>query len=207
MKLIKAEEIIFHFFIFSILTIVGIQTHEISHYIVADILKFKPLLHHSSVSFQFIEMKNNKDYQFNELLIIIAGPLQTIFTGIFGFIMLSYRRQYRLESKFTKLDWFAVFLTLFLLRQVFNLMTSLIKSVKISGVYFGGDEAKISEKLGIFHGTFGIITGTTALIICSITFFYFIPKTKRLNLILGATFGSIISYYLWSFYIGEIVLP
>ena len=192
--------------IFIFLTIIGTQTHEWGHYLVAKSFNFNPILHYDKVSYTF-EKENAKYNQIKVLLITIAGPLETITVGFFGFFFLIKRRKNRQLKRFNFLDWLAVFLSLFWLRQVFNFSSSLIRSVITGELRFGGDEAKISKMLNTYSGTFGIITGAIGIIISYYVIFKFLKNTDRYNLLIGGFLGSIIGYIVWFQILGKIILP
>lgn len=64
--------------------------------------------------------KSNKS-----LYVTIGGPSQTILTGILGLIILFIRRKAIQNEGLKIIDWLAVFLGLFWLRELFNLVHSL----------------------------------------------------------------------------------
>jgi hypothetical protein len=195
------------FIIFFVLTIVGIITHELSHYLFAENLKFKPKFHHSSISFQIKEDLDNPKYLEKELIILIAGPAFTMLTGTFGLLFLLNSKSRKKSIPFNIADWLGLFLSLFWLRQVFNVLNYLLKSIIKGELYFSGDESKISNALNLYPGTVGILTGGLGVFICSHTIFYLLPKFYRNDLILGGFFGSILSFIIWTNFIGKIILP
>ena len=71
-----------------------------------------------------------------------------------------FRRKIIKHDRLSFLDWIAVFLSLFWLREVFNLtMSVLIGIFNANTDYFGGDEAIISEMLELPAGIIPIILG------------------------------------------------
>ena len=59
------------------------------------------------------------------LLVTVGGPLQTTLTGTIGLLILLWRRKSIYKNGLKVLDWLAIFLSLFWLREIFNLVTSI----------------------------------------------------------------------------------
>ncbi|MGX1023375.1 hypothetical protein [Psychroflexus sp. MBR-150] len=144
----------------------------------------------------------------SSLYISIDGPMQTIFTGIIGLIVLILRRKSILLNGFKILDWIAVFLGLFWLREIFNLVTSIGEEIiSPNGNWFGGDEYYISKELHLWSGTIPIILGLLGLIVSVYIVFIIVPKKLRLTFILSGLLGGITGYILWINTIGMKILP
>ncbi|MDR6968997.1 hypothetical protein J2X31_003023 [Flavobacterium arsenatis] len=190
--------------IFILLTIIGTVSHECGHFFVAKRLGFNPTLHHSNVSFD-VEIENSPAFLVKELSILLAGPIQTISTGMIGFVLILIRR--RNNDHFKLIDWVATFLSLFWLRQCFNLTMSFVNALITCEFSFYGDEAKISEMLNLHSATIGIITGLLGCIICSFVVFSFVPIRFRYNLIIGGIIGSLLGLYVWTGFLGKFMLP
>lgn len=203
-NVLKLKEIIG--FIFMLLTVLGTQTHEWGHYIVAKKFDFNPTLHYARVSLG-IEQEQSDDFFRKELLFRIAGPLQTIITGIFGLTILFFRRKIRKSTQFSIIDWIGVFLSLFWLRQCLNLIVSVVKTIIKNKISFGGDEGKVSRMLGLYPGTIGILLGSLGLMICSYVILVILPKENRYNLVVGGILGSLFGFIVWFGFIGKIILP
>lgn len=193
--------------IFFFLTITGTQTHEWAHYLVADYFNFNPILHYSSVSYKLELNQQVNDLKIKKFLFTLAGPLQTMVTGSVGLAIILFRRKRTSLNQFRLSEWFTIFLSLFWLRQVFNLITNLIKIVLTQRISFGGDEAKLSRMLNISEGIIGFATGIIGFIICLYVVFGVVTKEKRASLIFGGFIGSLISFGVWNFYLGKIILP
>ncbi len=170
MKFIIDKKLLLIFsFSFVLFTIIGTISHEYGHIVVAKSLGYKTTLHFASMEWDRSgdiraitklidennnpiknkkELENNKQYykivqkyKYNSLLIFIGGPIQTSITGLAGLLILYYRRKKRAEIGFKFIDWLAVFLALFWLRPVFNLVMSVTSGMfSPKGYYFGGDE-------------------------------------------------------------------
>lgn len=216
-------------------TVIGTVTHEFGHILVAKFLGYETTLHYSSMNYDRgdgkaelipiyteyrYEIENDlqfprkeeyesiirKIYLTDPLLIKMGGPFQTILTGIIGLLILYFRKDKMRKNGFKLFDWIAVFLSLFWLREVFNLVMSIFSGI-FDGSYFGGDEAKISRILEIPIGTIPIILGVLGLLVSLYIVFKVIPKVKRFNFILGGLIGGISGYILWMNIIGPRVLP
>ncbi|MCF8371254.1 MAG: hypothetical protein K9H64_06515 [Bacteroidales bacterium] len=216
-------------------TVIGTVTHEFGHIVVAKFLGYETTLHYSSMSYDKVdrnaelipiyteyryEIENDlqfprkkeyesiikKIYLTDPLLIKMGGPFQTILTGLIGLLMLYFRKEKIKKNGFKLFDWIAVFLSLFWLREVFNLVMSISSGI-FDGSYFGGDEAKISKILEIPTGTIPIILGVLGLLVSLYIVFKVIPKEKRFDFIIAGFIGGISGYILWMNIIGPRILP
>ncbi|MEM6720675.1 MAG: hypothetical protein AAF611_15205 [Bacteroidota bacterium] len=133
--------------------------------------------------------------------VTLGGPIQTILTAFIGLFILAYRGTNRQED-FKWLDWLAVFMSLFILREVFNTVMA-AGSYLINGIeYFGGDEFRISLYLGFNQWTIPIMTAILGAIIASFVIFMIVPKRHRFTFILAGFTGSIIGFIAWFEYLG-----
>lgn len=220
---------------FVIFTVIGTLSHEYGHVVVAKFLGYQTELHYGSMSYYNDEenqigeiyirnkssIENEKPYPEKELfeklvqksendrvLVTIGGATQTILTGTIGFVFLLFRRKKIHQNGIKIIDWLNVFLSLFWLREVFNLTMS-ISSAILNGTknYFGGDEKKIALMLEIPKGTIAIPLGIIGFLISLFVIFKIIPSEKRLNFIFGGFFGGILGFVLWLRILGPIVMP
>jgi len=144
----------------------------------------------------------------NSIFITIGGPLQTILTGTIGLLILIIRKKSIQYNGLKLLDWTAVFLSLFWLREVFNLITSIGgEIISPKGRWFGGDEFYISQYLNIWSGTISIILGIIGFVISVFVVFKIIPDKIRLTFILSGFIGGILGFIMWMFIIGPKLLP
>lgn len=201
-------QISFFIIVFFLLTIIGTLSHEIAHYIVAKHLGLYPILHYGNVTFgnqiQLLHFDDELNRRF--FLCSIAGPLQTIITGLIGFTILIVRNRVRIKT-FSKIDFIATFLSLFWLRECFNLITIIISSIFNKTVALNGDEIYISNYLGFNPFFFNLTLGIMGAIICFVTVFKLLPTKYRLNIIIGSLFGTCIGFVIWFYFLGKIVLP
>ena len=144
----------------------------------------------------------------NDLFITIGGTLQTTLTGTIGLLILIWRRKIICKKGMRTLDWLVVFLSLFWLREVFNLVTSIGgELISPNGTWFGGDELYISRDLNLWSGTIPIILATIGTVIAIYVVFKIIPKKIRLTFILSGFVRAIMGFILWMHIIGPKILP
>lgn len=202
---------------FILFTIVGTISHEYGHIFVAKRLGYETKLHYGSTSwfkgYNLIE-KENQNYnesrekgQNDEFLITIGGPVQTISVGILGLAIVIIRKnRIRKNQKLNITDWVGIFLTLFWLRELFNLVRSII-----SGSFQRGgnlsDEAKISLYLNLPIETIPILSGLIGLLIVCYIVFSIIPKSICFTFILGGLTGGMCGFIFWFYYLGPNILP
>ncbi len=220
---------------FIVFTAIGTVTHEYGHILVAKYFEYETTLHYGSMNYKselnekLFEIYNqnktailNDEYfhqkdeydnaiktiQSKGLWITIGGPLQSILTGLLGLIILLIRKD-QIKTFGPKItDWLVIFLSLFWLREVFNLVT-IVGSAIISpkGDFFGGDEKYISLGLNLWEGTVPIILGIVGLIISLFVIFKIIPYRIRFTFILSGLLGGILGFILWMNILGPIILP
>jgi len=218
---------------FIICTVVGTISHEFGHIIVAKTLGYETELHYGSMNWnetirmeelktlylkneaQLLNNQNTENHQgFNQLkrkiqrdnfIIGLGGPLQTWLSSIFGLFLLIYWKR---SEPIRLTTWLGIFLTLFSLRFIFNLLQgAIIALLSRDGNYFGGDELKIDNYLHLKEGSTGIVFAAVATIICFWLIFKFLPKHLRLTFILSGLVGSALGYYLWFILFGPLLLP
>ena len=144
----------------------------------------------------------------NGLYVTLGGPLQTMLTGIIGLLILFLRKEFIYKNGMKLLDWLAVFLSLFWLREVFNLVTSIGgELMSPNGTWFGGDELHISQGLNLWNGTIPIALATIGLTISLYVIFRILPNKIRLTFILSGFIGGISGFILWMNIIGPKLLP
>ncbi len=231
-KIIK--EIFIYTYVFILFTVIGTVTHEYAHYLAAKYFGADAKIYHSYMIYNFEKTYSrldsilaNFDYEISirndspevqeyfelsetlhkaPLFISIAGPFQTILFGTIGLIVLNIKRKKITCNGMKLIDWIAVYFGLFWLREIFNLIISLLFylfSFKKSP--YGGDEAKISAMLDLPIGTVPIILGFIGLIVSIYIIFFILPKEKRIRFIIGGLIGGISGFILWMDYLGPIV--
>ncbi|MGB1241760.1 MAG: hypothetical protein ACPG49_04520 [Chitinophagales bacterium] len=216
-------------------TIIGILSHEYGHIFVAQKLGYTTKLHYGSMSWYEsdrertleiyreykTEIKSQLDFPKQEeweslksknladrLKITLGGVLQTIVTGTLGLLFLIFRYHKIKEYGLKVIDWLGVFLSLFWLREIFNLLLGIGgEIVNPDGSFFGGDEAKISSILNLPAGTLSIILGTIGLIVSLFVVFKIVDKELQTTFILSGLLGGISGFVLWMMVLGPRILP
>jgi len=237
MKLtIEIKHVIFITLGFILFTIIGTVSHEFGHVIVAKSLDYDTTLHYGSMNYDDSHFKKRivKIYTENKteiekgssfqdkaeyekgveklttdiLLVRIGGPLQTIITGVIGLLIIYCRRKKIKEFGLKLLDWLAIFLSLFWLREVFNLIMSVTSEfINPKGSYFGGDEKLISELLNLWSGTVSLVLGVIGFGISVFIVFKIVPKHIRLTFVIAGFIGGISGFILWMHFLGPKILP
>ncbi|AXG71565.1 hypothetical protein KORDIASMS9_03822 [Kordia sp. SMS9] len=137
----------------------------------------------------------------DDFYITLGGPIQTILTSFFGLFILAYRNVNKQEN-FKLTDWLAVFLSLFILREVFNTVMAGGTYLLKGSTFFSGDEFRISTYLGLNQWTIPIMTAILGAIIASFVIFMIVPKKYRITFILAGFVGSIVGFILWFEFLG-----
>jgi hypothetical protein len=223
------------YFGFIISTIIGTVSHELGHYAVAKSLgysssvsyaystwdddKTRPFLD-SVFSKYYLQIKSNLEFPEKEKFkriqrkqnkddfwIILGGPFQTVLTGTIGFILLLSQRKLRNTNGLKLIHWVLIFLSLFWLRQLANLVTWIIEYFIHGSFSSRGDEIRLAASLGFAKSTIAVPTALIGLAILSYIIFKIIPKSKRLTFITAGLFGGISGYFLWLFWLGPIIIP
>lgn len=220
---------------FIFFTVFGTISHEYGHIVVAKYFGYATTLNYRSMHYhsdlrsklsqitgenygaikQSEHFDQKEEYErilkrvnYESLWVAMGGPLQTMLTGLIGLILLNLRRKQIKAYGLKFLDWIFVFLLLFWLREIFNLSMSLLGELFLpKGNYFGGDEKKISNLLGLWDGAIPITTGVLGLLISTYVVFFVISKHLRFTFVLSGLLGGISAYIVWFFFLGPIILP
>lgn len=223
-------------FAFILFTAVGTVSHEFGHIIIAKFLGYETTLHYGSMNYDNsslndkiskiynenkFEIENDTEFDkkaeyksgfeklnYDGLMITIGGPLQTTITGTIALIIIFWRRRAIIKDGLKTIDWLAVFLSLFWLREVFNLLMSVgSEIISPDGTWFSGDEKNISQGLALWYGTIPILLGVLGIAISFFIIFKIVPNKLRLTFILSGIFGGIFGFILWMYIIGPILIP
>ncbi|WP_298420482.1 hypothetical protein [uncultured Kordia sp.] len=133
--------------------------------------------------------------------VTLGGPSQTILTCFIGLFLLAYRNR-RKEENFKIIDWVSVFLSLFILREVFNTVMAGVRYLINGTKRFRGDEFYISEYLGLNYWTVPVMTAILGAIIASFIIFMIIPIKYRFTFIVAGCVGSVSGFILWFNFLG-----
>jgi hypothetical protein len=209
----KAKKLTVLVLLFVFMVPIGTVSHEYGHIIVAKYLGYSTKLHYGSMNLIRKDKNYSKDTRIEKtdhhsFLITLGGPIQTILTGSIGFFLILYRRQKGKHLKLGSLNWLLIFLSLFWLREVFNLIISFVSEIiNPDGSYFGGDEAWISDYLGLNRGVIPISLGLIGSAIFLFIFFKILPTKVRVPFVFACVVGCLLGYYLWMYLLGPKILP
>lgn len=140
----------------------------------------------------------------DNLLIAIGGPAQTVLTCLIGLFILFYRRSTK-QIEFKFLDWLGVFLSLFILREVFNTVMAIRETIINGDAFFVGDEFTISSLLGLNHWVIPIITMVVGLVVSVYVIFKVIPHKYRFSFIISGLIGGVLGYSIWFGFLGRLL--
>ena len=188
---------------FILFTAIGTVSHELGHIAIAKILGYDTKLYFDSMSYNFSDQTS----KWESFLITLGGPAQTMTTGILGLGILQYRNKKNHDRLFDLLDWFCIFLSLFWLREVFNLIMSIMSAtINPEGSFFSGDEAGLALLLDLPSGTFAILFAGIGLFIGMYIIFKVIHKKDRFTFILSGLVGGIVGFILWMNVVGPLII-
>jgi hypothetical protein len=219
---------------FMAFAVIGTISHEFGHIAVARALGYETVLHYGSMNWgHFGGLEKSKHFRELErtvtdlldkneitpptvkprnhvLMVAMGGPAQTILTGMLGLLLIRNRRRTKRKTTFKFMDWLAVFLALFWLREVFNLMMTYAKGfIQGKAAYFNGngDEIRISNMLHLPPYLVPVVMGVIGFIICAYVVFNVVPKKQQPTFILGGVIGGAIGFYGWMYVVGPMLLP
>src|SRR5690606_33486167 len=144
-------------------------------------------------------------FDFNEqhqLLIRLGGPVQTFLTSVLGLFILNYRKS-KHKTTFKIIDWIAVFMSLFILREVFNLVSALFYVIFFENKQFYGDEFIISEGFGMNQWVVPIMAAVIGIMIAGYVLLKMIPNNLRFTFIVSGFFGGLLGFALWFGFLGS----
>lgn len=137
----------------------------------------------------------------------LAGPIETMLTGTIGlFLLLAFRKKYQQSDTLKAWQWLLVFITLFWLRELFNLVVAFVYWF-IYHRWLYGDESHISTAWHLPPYAGYALTGSIALIVLAIVVFKFVPVKQRLTFLLAGLAGGIMGAILWLVLLGPVVMP
>jgi hypothetical protein len=207
---------------FIVFTAVGTISHELGHIALARGFGYETVLHYGSMAYNYkgfnedqvllgksviIEKEQDKiTKEMQTLWITLGGPIQTILTSIIGLLILWYRKS-KDKFSFKLLDWIGVFLSLFILRDVFNFVMASYKYLFFNRSSFHGDEFRISRYLGFNEWLIPSITLLIGIVISIYIIFKVIPFRYRFSFIISGLAGGILGFSLWFGFLGSLFLP
>lgn len=195
------SQFVFFTLLFILFTIIGTLSHEMGHIFVAKLLGYTTELH-----FGFMNTIEEYSSDLHAFLISSRGPIQTMATGTVGYLLL--KSSVKNKAAFSNKDYVWFFLSLFWLRQVFNLINHFLLSIlSEEESFFGGDEFHLSIHLNLPSGFFSVLFGSIGIVICVHVFFFLVKRKNRVLLIGSGITGSLLGFWLWMYELGPTLLP
>lgn len=180
---------------FFLTAIVGTVSHECGHYAMAKFLG-----HNAEMSYNYTSLTDDAE-TVNErdgLLITLAGPLQTMFFGTVGVVLLVLSGRGRQKQEGQGIGyWLMVFLSLFWCRQIVNLLVLLVGLVRNGQINTASDEVELAKAFGLPPLSLGLSTATFGVLIAALVFFNYVPARLRLSFFLAGLLGGGLGYLIW----------
>lgn len=184
---------------FILLTVIGTLSHELGHYCMAKYYYG----FHTQLSYNYTFWDNETAQE--NFWITFWGPLQTMITGTLGFIFLVRTAPAASYLSFKK--WCLVFLSLFWMREPFDLLMWVAKRISTGFFQNTNDEVKMGIYWGLPDGTLLILCGIIGLLITLFIIFKIIPPRERFTFIFSGSIGGAAGFIIWMMWLGPILLP
>ena len=150
----------------------------------------------------------NAEMEYNGFLITLTGPLQTIFFGSAGVLILWLdRHKIRTKTALTFKNWVTVFVAFLWSRQLAVLLQKIVYTATGMQSKNGGDEGKVANYLHLNKWSIVSVLAALSAIILTWIVFYIISKPQRFTFIIAGLAGSALGALLWFGWIGPVVLP
>ena len=197
------------FFGFIIATVAGILSHEGGHYFMAKHYGFGDVhMRYNSTSWQCTQSHCNGASDRQHIIITAAGPIQTVLTGTIGFVLLLVlRKSYKQSAALALWQWVIIFLALFWLRELSNLLREFYLVHFTAGHSFSGDEFLLSADLGYGAWLLNAVLGAIALFVLGMVQFLFVPERQRFTFMLAGLAGGVAGAVLWLGILGPRLMP
>lgn len=195
-------------FAFIIETVLLTLTHEYGHYVVARYLGYDASISYGSTNWWVHTAPQHPINPADDFYITLGGLCQTMMTGIIGSVLLFYfRKSFESANQLSIRQWTLVFVSLFVVRPVVNIVVGLGRYVFTGEFSKRGDEIKIAHYLQIPELMVLTIVAIIGAAIVSLIIFKFIPVKQRLTFIASAVLGGSTGYVLWLVLLGKYILP
>ncbi|MFC7348771.1 hypothetical protein ACFQO9_18790 [Chryseobacterium zhengzhouense] len=191
-------------FIFT--TALGTVLHEYGHFIAAEFLGITTKVHYGFTSFVIDENYRNLS-KWDRFLITVGGPLQTIFTGILGLILLHISKRNSETQVLNFKSWIYVFMSLFWLRQSANFVMWMIGYLLTNRISTNSDEVKLAVYLKMPLWFFMALGGIVGFAVALLVIFKYIPINQRFTFVVSGFVGGILGYIIWLELLGQILMP
>lgn len=183
---------------------IGALSHELGHYIA-----IKSVGLDAEIKYCYTKILHNENYhkvkKWENLLIAISGPIQSMIIGLLGLLLLAEGNQYKKKDLKNYETLLYVLMSLFWSRSVAIFLIFIL--AKIFNYKFGGDEAVISSILNVPVWSVVTFLGLAGLLSIYMVIFKFLIIEQRVTFVFSLFMGSILGFFLWMFVIGKILLP
>lgn len=220
---------------FMLMTVIGTLTHEFGHYATAKFLGHDAginyrsswntnpqQLHYLQNTYKRYshELKNNLNFPEKETYdkvlqtylnhhgwIVAGGPLQTMLTGCIGALgLIVFRKKLITPTSISPGGWCLIFLALFWLRQVANLVMAFATWLKNNQASQVGDEMRLTVYLNLPLWSIQLITGGIGCVVLGAVL-YIMPKQFISTFILAGLIGGVTGFYCWFYLLGPWIMP
>lgn len=202
------------FLFFFVAAIIGTIAHEFGHAIAGAIVGFKTSVHYAyTTCLNCFELSNAaktfrqlQEYEHRSILFTWGGPLQTILTGVIGIVLLLFMRRKELIDAYNVKHLFALTLSFFISRNVFNEVFFLAKYFTSSKVSYRCDECKLLD----YYDASPVVGHLTILLVACVVLWWVtfsLLKKHRVQFIVWGGLGSLSGGLLWLYVIGEYMMP
>ena len=192
--------------VFIFTTIIGTVSHECGHFIGAKIIGFNAKVHYGYTSIIYDGDLRGKD-QFDRFVFTLGGPVQTMFTGTVGLMLLFVFQKNNPISSINLKQWFFIFLSLFWLRQTANFATWIIGYLVNDKLSLRGDEIKLAQYLQLPLWSIILPTALVGCIVAIIVIFKFVPLHQRFTFVVAGLIGGFSGYILCLEIFGKMIMP
>jgi hypothetical protein len=193
---------------FIVAVVVGTLSHEWGHWLAGRFYGFKNI----HIGYAYSSYGNSNEILRKEVtnefrVITAAGPLQTMFAGTAGLLLLFlFGKRNNKREQLSIIQWVLVLLSLFWLREIFNLVFEFFRWQK-SGLNITGDEIRLAESFCWPRLSIYSVASVISLAVLSIVIFRFIPLKQRLTFIAAGLTGGLAGAWLWLVALGPRLMP
>jgi len=139
--------------------------------------------------------------------ITAGGPIQTMLAGTIGLIFLFlYRRKFAGADKLLFAQWLVIFLSLFWLREIFDVVVAMIR-LCAGRPWMAGDEFVMANYLHLPTWSIFIASAIVSLMVLWLVIFRFVPARQRFTFIVAGLTGGLTGAYLWLVLLGPKLMP